>query len=1112
MQSTLTKVINGGHIYLIAKYKHEPFNVCKNNGKPIVIKNPVTISGLDYIPVIKCSYTEFLFLLDGTNNKVNVKFEDVAFQNNEFKRNKTCKPTENGVIKVVNANIVLNGCYFQNVCTGLLVNFRENETYSVTIDSTEFNCISYALYSNGIDNGNISIDAMKVIGNADKIGSTSHAISLTSYNHLQLKISNSAIKKTHEGISLTIRGGISNIEIDSIIISENIGQGVIIIFSEKTNRDKAVVSLTNAQFVKNKGIFASAIHLVDKEKQDIKKKVKIYVTECIFYENQADTFFGSIYADGVHLYVVNSFFTNNVAGELHGTIQGFGGAIYIETKTTVAVTNSTFINNTCSGFGGTIFSRGKFSCVNCEFTGASEILIRPLLGDILYATAGLTLINTTWKSTVMNEIPKSLIWHPGSPTVERWGINVSGYFEALCPEGHNISHSGIVREQSSVSRIAMSCKPCPRNEYSLTSGALNVRQSGGVIFESQKTIAECHHCKYGGVCEKGSIRPQANYYGYRTGSMEDEVRFIPCPIGYCCQGDSCRKYNSCQNHREGLLCGKCKTGMSENLINSNCANPRECNDHWFWIFYLPLGILYVLSFMYLDKISTFIKQQLIWWDNKIHYRHDLEDYEILEAKHAELLSEEQSPQPGTSKIDESSQSKDDVMKPEPENDDINSVPISDHHKKDIFKKPGTNVRGPDLFTDILNISFYFYQMFLLMRMRESIVLDYILSCLRSLYSSIFTLSVNGSSSMLLCPIRGLTAVTKLLFVKSFACYVLLLIFIFHIIVYVVQFLLLQDLRRKEALIVFSIRLKVATIQILLLSYSTLSETAVTLVSCIPMNSKFVLLIDGTITCYTWWQVLIFIFVLTWVIPFPVVLVYSLIHLKKDYITYHQFILAWALPLAYMIWLIFTCKCTTNQTMKKRFYDHESLDTEERLSINETLYRLECPYVGKANHHLNNRTELERSRNTEEKNTYEIREPAFWQGAMIGRRLILIMFLTFVPTPVSKYYCALFLCVLYLVHQLYYRPYLIKLANMYETLTSVTLVLFCSMNLFFAYSYMSDVPPEAADENLSIMFHWFEAIILVVLPTIVVFVLFCLVMTRVIILTVKLIAKILECCW
>ena len=47
----------------------------------------------------------------------------------------------------------------------------------------------------------------------------------------------------------------------------------------------------------------------------------------------------------------------------------------------------------------------------------------------------------------------------------------------------------------------------------LTSGSLSVHQTNGVIMKAKRTIVHCYHCKYGGICNKGSIRPQANYFG-----------------------------------------------------------------------------------------------------------------------------------------------------------------------------------------------------------------------------------------------------------------------------------------------------------------------------------------------------------------------------------------------------------------------------------------------------------------------------------------------------------------------------------------------------------------------------------------------------------------------
>ena len=156
--------------------------------------------------------------------------------------------------------------------------------------------------------------------------------------------------------------------------------------------------------------------------------------------------------------------------------------------------------------------------------------------------------------------------------------------------------------------------------------------------------------------------------------------------------------------------------------------------------------------------------------------------------------------------------------------------------------------------------------------------------------------------------------------------------------------------------------------------------------------------------------------------------------------------------------------------------------------------MESPYKGKANH-----------LSEEEKQAYDtvkVPEPAFWSGVLIGRRLILIVVFTFVQTPVLRLYLALIICIGYLVHHMYYQPYLNEPSNIVETISSSVLIVFCSMNLFFAYSYVSDITPEKADATLTVLFRWFEALVLVVLPTLVLVGLICLVLTRAFILLYK----------
>lgn len=422
---------------------------------------------------------------------------------------------------------------------------------------------------------------------------------------------------------------------------------------------------------------------------------------------------------------------------------------------------------------------------------------------------------------------------------------------------------------------------------------------------------------------------------------------------------------------------------------------------------------------------------------------------------------------------------------------------------DVFASLETK-KGPDVFTDFVSLSFYFFQMFLLIRMRESIVLEHLATQARVIYSSVFTLSIEmNSDPLVLCPLPNLTAISKLLLIKSFSFYVLGLMFLFHTCVYLIQ---LKEKWNNQTTIHFSVRLKVATIRIIQLAYATLTTTAMTLVSCVHINGQFVLLIDGSVKCYVWWQWSIFVIVIGWVIPFPITLTQSLVDLKKNTITYRQFILAWVFPLPYLCWSCASwCKRRYSQRQRRGrartdttavnddpLGEYDTLEEMNRgsemdQSIKVILYRMESPYKGNSNHLISEERHQYRDSN--------IPEPAFWSGVLIGRRLILIMVFSFVQFPVLKLYIALIFCILYLIHHMYYQPYLNTASNIIEVVSSSVLILFCSMNLFFAYSYVSDVAPEAADETLTVLFRWFEAVVLVALPTLCVLGVACLVLTR-----------------
>ena len=1002
-------------------------------------------------------------------------------------RRRKCALPSRGFIHVVNANLLIKNSSISRFCAAVTLSFTEKKPVNnFTVENTRFFKNMFAISGDHLERISINITDVEFTGTTSK-DFTSYAVSLQSDDYLDFIFDGCVVREFHQGISLTFRFGVQHVLVNSSQFSLIEGQVIIAKFSKNVDETESSFLVNNSTFDNNKGLFSSALHFLVPEIDQT--RIFVSVIGSTFTNNEGRALFGTVYVNGVNLRIEESVFAHNIAGKVHSAIQGFGGAIYIETETKVNVLNSVFKNNTCTGFGGAVFSRGSFNCKNCTFNGISPgNYMKPLLGDILYATSNLTLHDTSWTSPAFDAgKSRPLIWHPGSPTIEDWRISVSGTFKVSCPDGHNISESGVIRDKFDFTkRLTLNCKPCPRNQYSLASGFLKVIQNDGNVSSRTENKAVCYPCRYGGVCSHGSIRPMSNYYGFRKGSIySNEVSFMSCPSGYCCKGDECQRFDSCSENRTGFLCGKCKRGLSENLISSNCVAPTQCHDIWVIPLYMLAGIFYIIAFMYLDSIGTFIKSQLIWWEQHITLKADLEEYEALtpNATSERIVSSV----PSTSKKDQ-----DGI-------DRTDNVAELLAPALDVFESIQTN-KGPDVFTDFVSLSFYFFQMFLLIRMRESIVLEHLATYVRTIYSSVFTLSIESNSNpMVLCPVPNLTAISKLLIIKSFSFYVVGLLLFFHGLVDLIQ---LKEDWNNQALIHFSVRLKVATIRIIQLAYATLTTTAMTLVSCVHINGQFVLLIDGSVKCYAWWQWNIFVVIVGWVLPFPVTLTQSLVDLKKKEITYHQFVLAWVFPLPYLCWSFFTRfkhwrqirgrtrTATTVEGDANENDTFEEMDSGNEMdqSVRVILYRMESPYKGKSNH----LTAEERSKYHGDSQTPE---PAFWSGVLIGRRLILIVVFSFVQTPVLRLYIALVICIGYLVHHMYYQPYLNTPSNIVEVISSSILIVFCSMNLFFAYSYVSDVAPEVADETLTVLFRWFEASVLVALPSLCLLGFLCLVLSR-----------------
>ena len=115
--------------------------------------------------------------------------------------------------------------------------------------------------------------------------------------------------------------------------------------------DDSVVYIEGCEFANNTAISGGAIA--------VSTGGSAYIDNSYFHNNKAylDRIGGAIYVDRGYLYVANSLFENNTAGE--------GGAIFLGFPSEATIINSTFINNTATGTssvpgsGGAIFTRSS---------------------------------------------------------------------------------------------------------------------------------------------------------------------------------------------------------------------------------------------------------------------------------------------------------------------------------------------------------------------------------------------------------------------------------------------------------------------------------------------------------------------------------------------------------------------------------------------------------------------------------------------------------------------------------------------------------------------------------------------------------------------------------
>ena len=849
----------------------------------------------------------------------------------------------------------------------------------------------------------------------------------------------------------------------------------------------------------------------------IQGEQKLKINKSLFQENSASGNGGALYTcDNLHVILKASFFENNNAGDRGGgihadtvnittvisncTIKGntarnHGGAICSYGKDFFS-TNVTFQNNSLSGESGQagalyLYNSQRFNkrtcintvyvakIINCTFDKnkapfrggaivaiAIKLLIRESVflsssyvhyqgysgGEFLYSMSEVTLEQVSFHDLDNHNLHSSLITHQGEG-----GYYRDFYFKTkvliTCltskhMEVNNQSSSNETNNRLKYTRLfIVSCSFCPRKFYSLSSGFLSFQNMTMV-----KTHKKCYPCPLGGVCENGTIRASANSWGYNN--PDGKLRFTTCPFGYCCSQGECKNYSSCIKGRIGRICGQCEEGLTENLMTPDCLPFKDCHHPWFLLVAVIVGMLYVFVFMYMNETVNFIKTILITKKSRDISRltkilRQVSQFTISKLKKIFTRTTEMQYLTNDVSIDESN-SQGSYKQIQRDVKTFTDYPVEDDNKT------------ISVFPGLLKIIIFFYQTNLLFKIQTGTKSHRFIHLLQEVMSTTFNLRVDGifAQDLSWCPVANLRPVSKLLLKNSFVFYLFILV--------ILTFVLLKlgksfKIIGTDSYVSNKSRLLCCSLRLILISYAGITKTCFSLLSCIQLDSiGRVLFIDGSITCYNQWQMIVIFIVSFWVCPFPIAIYTSSYMLRDHMLSTRSFLLCLMFPAPSVCYWMYVKVCGYNKTEVQ-----QEENAFERKIKKDALEIMEGPFRNS------------RKGNTD--NKYRL----CWEGIFIGRRLALIFLKTFVINTFARLSIMLWCTVLFLVHHIYIKPFARDILNNIETVSLLMLIGICFLNLIPAYYYAYPSGYFLHVENVMEIQQQIEAILNLVFPSLVI---------------------------
>ena len=261
----------------------------------------------------------------------------------------------------------------------------------------------------------------------------------------------------------------------------------------------------------------------------------------------------------------------------------------------------------------------------------------------------------------------------------------------------------------------------------------------------------------------------------------------------------------------------------------------------------------------------------------------------------------------------------------------------------------------------------------------------------------------------------------------------------------------------------------------------MAENGLKLLNCTEVNGKQVLFYDGNMVCLQRWQYGVIFGVCLYVIPFFIVLLFSPKLLEQKKIGVLVFMLSFLIPLIMAIPIIYlyvkeykrygnevvACEGASRKT--RIDYDAPEEKDEHRIDTRELLVDVVFgPYrsdsrLGKPGRFI-------------------VFHGICWEGVINMRRLVLILQATFINNTLTKHIYLTISCFAFLLIHLKASPFKSYQSNVAESLSLSLLLNLAIVNLVKSTYFESQVVPRASGYAVIVVFEWFDALAVVILPT------------------------------